>query len=197
MRLIVKGGEGSAFLKIFYEEIRNAGPFSVVELILCDEDRIDVTDAHARISVDMRNDFIQEGDEKAMRFMAAQKIFLANVKRLDIGEPFIEEVMANRALAKAGYGDFLVYYYYILVSKMKKSLGFEEFIFASIPWLSLHGIDDYDTNTFQKMLSRFSYKKNFERDTKELFDVLKADIKPADVLKAVRLYRGLYAGYQV
>lgn len=200
MRLVVKAAEcdeARLVSKIFYEEVNNITAFSVVELVLGDEDEISVSDAHARISMDLRNDFIQERDEKAIRFMVVQKIFLANIKRLEIGEQFIEEIMANKMLAKIGYEDALVYYYYTLISKMKHNLGFEEFIFVNLPWLSLYGIDNYDAGVFLDLKSRFGYKKNYERDTKELFELLKGDMKGHDVTKAVRLFRGLYAGNQI
>lgn len=200
MRLIVKASEtddAKLVAKVFYKEVNNITAFTVVELVLGDTDDISVTDAHALINVDMRNDFIREHDEKAIRFLIAQKIFLANIKKMDIREPFIEEVMANKMLAKAGYGDLLVYYYYSLVPRMHKDMGFEEFMLLNIPWLSLHGIDDYDAQFFLSLKSKFSYKKNYERDTAELFELLKGEIKGAVVEKALRLYRGLYAGYQI
>lgn len=200
MRLIVKaqqGEESRLVVRLFREEIGHIGAFSIVELVLGDSDEVSVTDAHARISMDLRNDFVREKDEKAVRFMVAQRIFLANIKRLGVGEPFIEEILVNKALAKAGYEDNLVYYYYSLFSTMKTSLSFEEFMTLNVPWLSLHGIDDYDEKFFLDLKSRFSYKENYKRDTAELFEMLKGDLKGPAVVKAVRLYRGLYAGNQI
>lgn len=200
MRLILKGAEGEEaglVSRIFREEVANITAFSVVELVLGDSDEILITDAHARIGVDMRNDFIREMDEKAVRFIVAQKIFLANIKRLEIGEPFIEEIVTNKMLAKSGYEDALVYYYYTLLSRMRKSIGFEEFMLASIPWLSLYGIDEHDSNLFLGIRSKFSCRKNYETSSRALFELLKGELRGPVISKAVKLYRGLYAGNQI
>jgi len=200
MWLIIKSDESpeaKLFSSIFRQEVNNLTAFAIVELILGDEDSVSVTGTHSRISIDLRNDFIQEKDEKAVRFFVAQKIFLANIKRLEIGEPFIEEILANKAVAKAGYEDALVYYYYTLISKMRKNPDFEEFMLLNVPWLSLHGIDDYDSKVFLKALSRFDYSKKYEPAVAELFGLLKGDIKGQDIMKAVKLYRNLYARNQV
>lgn len=200
MRLIIKSEESQEaklVSGIFRREASHLTAFGAVELVLGDEDDVAVTDGHSRISIDMRNDFIQEKDEKAVRFIVAQKIFLANIKRLEIGEPLIEEILANKALAKAGYEDMLVYYYYTLMSKMRKKPDFEEFMLLNVPWLSLNGIDDYDSGVFLKALSRFEYSKKYELASAELFELLKGDLKGQAVMKAVKLYRNLHAHHQV
>lgn len=200
MRLIFKAKEceeAKLVSSIFREEVRNITAFSVVELILGEEDEISVSDACAKISIDLRNDFIQEKDEKAIRFLVAQKISITNIKRLEIGEEFVEEIAANKMLAKAGYEDALVYYYYNLISKMDKKMGFEEFVFLNIPWLSLNAIDDHDTKLFLNIIPRFNYNRNYGQDTKELFDILKGELKGPAIMKAVKLYRGLRAGYKI
>lgn len=200
MRLSVKANESEEaklVSRIFLDAARNITTFGVVELVLGDSDEISVSDACAKISIDMRNDFIQEQDEKAIKFIVAQKTAVANMKRLEIGESVIEEILANKMLAKAGYGDALVYYYYSLISKMNRNIGFEEFILLNIPWLSLYGIDDYDAKFFLELIPRFNYKKSYELTTKELFSLLKGKLQGQDVVKAVRLYRGLYANNQI
>ncbi len=200
MRLVVKAddsAEARLVSRIFREEAGNITAFSVVELVLGDSDEVAITDAHARICVDMRSDFIREADEKAVRFIVAQKIFLANVKRLEIGEPVIEEIAANRMLARAGYEDALVYYYYSLISRLGKNLGFEEFMLLNIPWLSLSGVDNYDAEVFLKIKKKFSYKSRYEEASRELFELLKGEIRGPAAAKAVKLYRGLYASNQV
>ncbi len=200
MRLVVKSDDSkdAKFVaRIFREEAANIAAFGVVELVLGDSDEVAITDAHARICIDMRNDFVHEADEKAVRFIVAQRIFLANVKRLEINESVIEEIAANRMMAKAGYVDALVYYYYNLISGMKKNAGFEEFMLLNIPWISLQGVDNYDADFFLKLKSKFSYKSRYDEDTKELFELLKGDLRGPSIAKAVKIYRGLYANHQV
>ncbi len=199
MRISVKSDDGqkSKFvLRIFNEEAGNLA-FDSVELILGNEDDVSVTEAHAKIAVDIKNDFIQDNDEKAVRFIIAQKIFLANIKKLGAGNAFIEEIAANKMLAKAGYGDALVYYYYILISRMSRKVGFDEFLFINIPWLSLHGVDDYDAKFFLGLKSKFSYKRDYNTITRDLFELLKGGVRGNDIIKAARLYGGMHAGNQI
>ncbi len=176
---------GELYLENFFDE---------VELFLGNKDKVFAGKNKLVISLDCRNDFIQSRDKKATRAILLHQIFHGVSGKYLKGMPhFIEDIIINKEMIKRGYGDDLIYYYYLyLMGHGATVADLEDFLNVNVPWLSFHSLDEYNSDFLKKIIARFRDKKRFEKSSKELFSALQKNLwKRTNQKTAVNAYKKL------
>ena len=151
------------------------------------EDNVEFKDSTAKISLDKNNIFIAEKDTRATRILILQKLELAFLRKHKKIPGYIENLIINRRIIKKFSKDFFYFSYLYLIKEEKNVKDIDKFLNINLPWLSFHGLDDYNSNFSLKMLKIFKYRKAFQQQTRKLFLALKQDLENEDnLIKAMK-----------
>lgn len=152
--------------------------FDKIELNIGAKEGVFIEKRSAKILLDHKNRYIQNSDRKAIKILILHQLFHAITRQYMKKLPHvIEDVIINKDLIKRGYGDDLLYFYYIhMVNHPKHIENIEDFLELNIPWLSFFSLDSYNSEFLKKMTTRFEGIKKFESQSKKLFSVMKKDM---------------------
>ena len=141
------------------------------------EDRVEVEDSAARISLDKNNSFIAERDARATKILILQKLELALLRKYKRVPDYIENLITNKRITKKFGNDFFYFSYLFLLKEERDVKDMDKFLSINSPWLSFYGIDDYASRFLLRMLNIFKHRKVFQQRTRRLFLALKKDLE--------------------
>lgn len=194
MRLVVrleKDEVSKLILKAMAEPAKKLAPFfDTLEISFGEKNSVSISDMAATITLNRSDAFLVEKDEKAVRAILLRMAALAEIKKLMINAPFVEEILANRELIKSGFGEELFYYYYIRLANEEKTADFEKFLEISIPWLSFCSLDKSYSDFLLGQAKSFTYDRRFESMAKDFFSRVKT-MKKTDAHAMARAYVSL------
>lgn len=162
------------------------------------EDRVEVEDHTAKISLDKDNTFIVERDTRVTRILILQKLELAFLRKYNKFPDYIENLIVNRRIVKRFGNDFFYLSYIYLIREERNIKDMNKFLNINLPWLSFYGINDYNSRFLLKMLSMFKNRKVFQHLARKLFLALKRDLgKERNLAKAIKEFALLKEVYSI
>ena len=170
--------------------------FDKIEISIEEKDDSNINNRNAKISLDYRNPFIQNSDRRAIKILILHQIFHAITRQYVKPMPHVvEDVIINKELIKRGYGDDLLYFYYIyLVNHHKGVNNIEDFLHINVPWISFFSLDDYNSAFLKRIINKFENTKKFQKQSKKLVSVMKKDLlKEGNQKIAINAYKNILA----
>lgn len=151
--------------RIFDDAVKEIAPFlkfNTITLELKNDFNSKMADNSATVYLDYTNDFIQNTDEKAIRFFILREFFKIFVKKkngINIPE-FVEELIVNREMVKNGYANEVSYFYYAILARKPKIKSKEDFLYINLPWLIFYEKDEFYCSFFKKLSTKLVKKYN-------------------------------------
>lgn len=168
--------------------------FDKIELNLGEKEDVIIAKRSAKILLNYKSQPIQNNDRKAIKILILHQLFHAITQQYMKPLPhMLEDVIINKDLIKRGYGDDLLYFYYIQMMKHPKQIkDIEDFLELNIPWLSFFSLDDYNSEFLKRMINRFEDRKKYETKSTKLFSAMKKDmLKERNQKIAINAYENI------
>jgi len=196
-KIIYDNRKTNVVSKIFDEILKEVAyflKFDTIKLEFKNEFKSEIEGNNALIYLDYKNDFIQNSDEKAIRFLILKQFFYIFVTRkIDKKLPkFIEDLMIGREILKNGYSKELSYFYYAALTNTKIRSK-NDILYANLPWLIFYKTDNFNYDLFKKAASKIT-EDYADQNLKNLTKLLKKDLwTEKNLQKAIKFYEDFYA----
>ena len=168
MRVVKKFPADARFVsEVFDDVIKKSGthlPYSLIEFHVRDCNKTITEDDKALICIDYNNPLILEKDARGIATLIRFELFRI---MLHPGLPReVEDVVVGREMVLQGLGDDLFYMYYAMLMKTKP-VSLIDYVRASVPWITLRGVDNYNSSFLKELLEKLQ-KKRFPEAAKLL-----------------------------
>jgi hypothetical protein len=153
--------------------------YDVLGLAINEKTSVFVADSKITITLDYNDSLIQEMDKKGIASLILHSLYHVITKdKYNLAEMphFIEDVLINREMIKDGYDDYVFYSSYLFLLRKKHVSSLEDYLMVNIPWLSFHGMNDYNSEFLKNMLLRIKNMEHYRDRARKLIDVMKKDL---------------------
>jgi hypothetical protein len=197
-KIIYNNRKTDVVSKIFDEILKEVAyflKFDSITLEFKNEFKSEIESNNASIYLDYKNVFIQNSDEKAIRFLILKQFFYLSITRkIDKKLPkFIEDLIVGREMLKNGYSKELSYFYYAYLVNSQKIKNKSDILYANLPWLIFYKADIFNYNLFKKAAAKITEEYE-DQNLKNLTNLLKKDLwSEKNLQKAIKFYEDFYA----